>query len=162
MVKWEEWPSPDSWSGWEFQGLPSTESAHGSISCFSLASGLLSFPAGQHWLGVSLSGLSFGGGDRLLCHTEWKMSCLGDLLEIRSHHIIRKVFPQLLKQYQSRYFHELGWQHGGWAVKIPTLKSNNFLTLMEKQIWGKERNRIIFSLLLCRVFSSTLLVSFLD
>lgn len=40
---------------------------------------------------------SFGGGDRLLCHSEWKMSCLGDLLKIRSHHIIRKVSPQLLK-----------------------------------------------------------------
>ena len=33
---------------------------------------------------------------------------------------------------------------------------------MEKQIWGKERNTIKISLLLCRVFSSSLLISFLD
>ena len=59
VVKWEKQPFLDSWSCWEAQGLPSVESAHGSIGCFSLGPGLLSFPAVQLWLRMLLSGLSF-------------------------------------------------------------------------------------------------------
>jgi hypothetical protein len=50
-------------------------------------------------------------------------------------------------------------KHGRWAAKIYNIKDRGLLIWVWKQIWRKERN-IQLSLLLCNIFSSSLLISF--
>lgn len=63
----------------------------------------------------------------------WQIAVLhwmeGGLCKIRSYHTIRTIYPKPLKQCQS-YFHKLGWQHGGWPLKISLIKSSNLLTFV--------------------------------